>query len=115
MQPHGNSRQNRRAIGWRAALQCFFDMFEAGLDGNTMAGQQGKLRRTTGEGLQGNQAVGVRKLADRVHAPVQVQWGKPRAGRLNLCYARADLKSYAAQWISGHHRLLVGNMMAHQR
>ena len=66
-------------------------MLEARRDRDSMPRQQGELRRAIGKPFKGGEAMGNRKLPDRIHSRVKVERREAEAGVANLGDAQTDL------------------------
>lgn len=64
--------EDRVAVAFRTAVERLVDMFEAGAQRNPVTRKKCMLGRAAGEGLESGQPVRGGKLANRVHALVDI-------------------------------------------
>src|SRR4051812_25106285 len=87
----GERREDRVAVARRDTVERFVDMFETGLKRDAMTGQQRQLRRPPSEAFQRREAMIRGKLANRVHAGVEIEGGEARSRLADLGNALPDL------------------------
>ena len=73
VQANSERREDGGAIGLGPAVDRFFDMFEAGLHGHTVARKKRELRGVPRQTFERGKAIRGRELANGIHARVQIE------------------------------------------
>jgi hypothetical protein len=102
METHRQSSEDRGAVALGSAIERFFDMFEAGLNRDSMTRQERKLRRAPRQRFQCGEAVLHGDLADRVHPGVEVERGEARTAFSDFGDARGHLVSHGRERVGSH-------------